>query len=193
MTTADDTLIALPAPELGVESPVVAEPDLYSDGGYVAVYEDLGEFTRFLAPDWEVLSEADADAIMSRIGNWEDEKVKRKETYEAAIRRLDSKIDWFQRRYGPNLQDFAARALAGKKVQTLTLPCGGKLYFRNTPAAVQVIDNAVYQDWVGNYLPDAITFVPQIDKKMVNDFVFKAKQVPPGLAIRPEERRFYFK
>lgn len=191
MTTENQELMSLPAPD--AVPPVHPLAELYKEEGYTLIYDDLIDEGAMLSPDWGITSADDADALLNQLMRYEDELARRKAAWERFERQQKAKIDWFKRRYASELQAFAARQLLGKKEKTVTLPCGGQLYFRNVPKAIEVVDQAAYENWVANELPDAVDFVPKIDKTMVNKYVEKLPQMPPGLAVRPAEERFYFK
>jgi hypothetical protein len=188
VTTENQELIPLPAPDA---VPPHQHAELYQEEGYALVYEDLSDFGEMLSLDWAVTSEDDADAVMARLTAYKEELARREAAFQAKKRELESKISWLTRRYMPNLQAFAARQLAGKKAETVNLPCGAKLYFRKVPAAIEVTDEQAYQNWVSNHLPEAVSFEPKYDKRMVNKYVEKLPKMPPGLAVRPAEKRFY--
>lgn len=206
MTTEAEQLVpTVPPPEL-------PEPDAeasytYEEEGYVLLHEDLASHAFYLDPELNDLDDVGADFILNRLAGYDNELERRKAAWETSQRQLKAKIDWMKRRYASALQRYAARQLLKEdhspealrsielwetqKKKTVNLPCGGKLAFKKTPAALVVNNEAEFEVWVGKHVPDAFEYVAKLSKTMVNEHWKKTGEVPVGSHAKPESTAFH--
>lgn len=127
---------------------------------------------------WVVRKIVEARARQERIREWAATETK-------AARREE---EFFLRRFGPDLEAWAAENLRGKK--TLRLP-DGALGYRRRRMTLQIEDSQRVLDWCRRNLPDAVRIKEDVLKTPLNAHLKETGEVPPGCNIDPGGDEFY--
>ena len=163
------------------------------------IQEEVSQLQTISHHDFHVKDERSADWVMNKIKGWENEREARAAAWKEEDNKLKKKIEWFEKRFGLELEEYTTAVLAaqrGKKAKSFKLPCGAVLGYRKQAEKIEVKDESVYQAWVLRELPTAIVdYIPKIDKAAVNNYALKTHRgvVPEGCEYVPERENFYLK
>ena len=127
---------------------------------------------------WVVRKIVEARARQERIKEWAAAETK-------AARREE---EFFQNRFGPELEAWMSENLGGKK--TLRLP-DGTLGYRRTRMKLQIADDEAVLSWCRQNLPDAVRVKESILKTPLNEHLQDTGEVPPGCEIDPGGDEFF--
>ena len=127
---------------------------------------------------WVVRKIVEARARQERIKQWAQKEMK-------SARREE---EFFQNRFGPELEAWMSENLGGKK--TLRLP-DGTLGYRRTRTRLQIADDEMVLDWCRQNLPDAVRVKESILKTPLGEHLQETGEVPPGCEIEPGGDEFY--
>jgi phage host-nuclease inhibitor protein Gam len=128
---------------------------------------------------WVVRKIVEARARQERIKAWAAAELK-------AARREE---EFFLRRFGPELEAWAAENLHGQK-KTLRLP-DGTLGYRRKGLLLNIEDKEATLEWCRGNLPEAVRVREDVLKTPLNEWVKETGEVPPGCEIKPGGDEFY--
>lgn len=159
-----------------------------------AIYlEDVGDDTKGADPSFTIMDENSADWVMNMMLGWRSEVERIKATAETRVNRIERKIDWFKRRFGGDLEQYAIAALSMQKGKgkSILLPCGAKLSFRKVPGNLVLGDDKATMDWAKKHLPMAVVVKEELSKTTINEYFKQTGDMPPGSAWKDETEKFY--
>jgi len=136
------------------------------------------EVTDTESASWVVRKIVEARARQQRIKEWAATEMK-------AARREE---EFFQRRFGPSLEDWLAENLGGRK--TLRLP-DGALGYRKKRMTLQIEDKDRVLEWCRDNLPEAVRVKEDVLKTPLNEHLKETGEVPPGCDLDPGGEEFY--
>ena len=113
-----------------------------------------------------------------------------RENAEKMAREQDREADTLEWRFGPALQAFAVKELAGSKKKSIRL-YNGVLGYRTKPAALHVTDAAGALEWAKVNLPAAIA--ESVDKKALAETLLTTGEVVDFARLLLAEEVFYIK
>lgn len=177
-------------------SEVLVEENEFADAE-TFIQEEVSQLVTISHADFHVRTEAEADWVMNKIKGWENEREARAAAWKEQDNKLAKKIEWFEKRFRLELEEYATAVLAaqrGKKAKSFKLPCGAALGYRKQAKKVEVFDQQAYETWVLMNKPEAIVdYVPKIDKAQITEHAFNTGDTPAGCTLVQEHDKFYLK
>lgn len=144
--------------------------------------EDVEVFT----PD----TESKADWLLGKIADARARAARVRENAEKIARAHDAEAEGLEFRFGPALQAFAARELAGGKRKSLRL-LNGVLGYRTRPAAVIFTNPAAALAWARENAPAAVC--EALDRKALSERLLETGEAVDWASFTPAEEVFYLK
>jgi len=151
-------------------SPILFEPDIRVE-------------KRFRVHD-----ERTADWVLQQIARAQDELERITVQYESRKKDLEKRIEWFRKRFGFELEQWARKNLPHNR-KTVKL-AHGNLRFRTVKPQVEIVDQEKALDWAKQNCPDAVVVRESVLKTPLKETIFETGEIPDGVEVTPAGEKF---
>lgn len=148
--------------------------------------EDTEDAPDVFTPD----TEAKADWVLGKIADARTRAARIRENAELIAREQDRQAEMLEWKFGPALQDFARRELAGGKKKSIRL-FNGVIGYRTKPGSVSVTDETAALTWARENAPEAVT--ERLDKRALADTLKASGEIVTFAQFSAPEEVFYIK
>lgn len=131
-----------------------------------------------------------ADWLLGKIADARARAARVRENAEKIARAHDAEADGLEFRFGPALQAFTQKELAGGRRKSLRL-LNGVLGYRTRPAAVSFTNPVAALEYARQNVPAAV--VESLDKKALSAALLDTGEAVDGAFCQPEEETLYIK
>lgn len=131
-----------------------------------------------------------ADWVLGKIADARARAARVRENAEKIARAHEAEAEGLEFRFGPALQAFTQKELAGSKRKSLRL-LNGVIGWRTRPASVSLVNPTAALVWAQENLPAAVT--QTLDRKTLSAALLDTGESVDFAIFQPEEEVFYLR
>ncbi len=157
-------------------------------------YSPEEEFLPAAKREFHVTDESSASWVVAELLNCDAEEARVKRQAEIEIRRIDRKRQFFNARFGPELEHFARTRLRavnltkapGKEVKSVKV-ASGTISFRDIKTTIEILSKDVAVSWAGKFCKAAIKLAPVHTE--LKKYFEENGEVPDGCQLVPAREK----
>lgn len=169
------------------------EPDyLNSDDPALIFADEVDIMNHVVRNVFRIDNEEHADWLVNKMRGIKRELADRKAAYLKHRKQLEKKLDFLDKRFSAELEDFTISQLQGRRKKSLTLPCGSAIGYRKQKGKLIIFDKQAYVQWALLNAAEHITDMePVFDTAAIRDEALSTGEIPAGCEAVAAGDAFY--
>lgn len=158
-----------------------------------AIIQEVQDAQEFLPPakaEFHVTDESSANWVLGKLLDCDEEEARIKAWYKSAMQEVERKREFFENRFGGELEAYAAQALAESKSKSLKLP-NGSIGFRSSKPGLVIVDEARVDLWASIHAPHILNVVTTLSKSRLKEYYEATGEIPDGADLGETALKFY--